>query len=72
MRWVVLGLGLSVPGVMAFLDAFNREPDEFAGGADDRRAWVRWLAIAAPLCLVGIGYGIVLGYYYGVIRRRPA
>ena len=62
--------GLTFPGVLSTLDCLNREVDDFAGGADDRRAWLRWLVIAVPLCLVGIGYAIVLGYYYTVVRRN--
>jgi hypothetical protein len=67
---VVLLLGLAFPGAMALLDCVNRDPGDFVGGAADRRAWMRWLLIAVPLCLVGFGYAIVLGYYYTVVRRN--
>ena len=63
-------LGLVFPGMLSVLDCVNRDPDDFEGGATDRRAWLRWLVIAVPLCLVGFGYAIVLGYYYTVVRRN--
>jgi len=70
MRWIVLALGLTFPGALSLLDCSNRSADEFEGGASDRRSWILWLALSVPLCVVGIGYGIVLGYYYGVVRRN--
>lgn len=63
-------IGLMFPALLSLLDCSNRSPDDFARGAEDRRSWTRWLVIAVPLCLVGIGYGIVLGYYYTVVRRN--
>ncbi len=63
-------MGLTFPGVLSLLDCANRAPEEFEGGADDRRGWLTWLALSVPLCVVGVGYGIVLGYYYGVVRRN--
>jgi hypothetical protein len=69
-RWIVLALGLTFPGALSLLDCANRLPSEFPGGEPDRRGWLKWLALAVPLCLVGVGYGIVLGYYYGVVRRN--
>jgi hypothetical protein len=68
--WFVIVAGLMFPGVFSLVDCWNREVDDFVNGADDRRAWLRWLGLAVPLCLVGVGYGIVLGYYYGVVRRN--
>ena len=70
MSWAVIVIGLVFPGAFSLLDCWNRSPDDFVSGAPDRRAWLRWLGIAVPLCLVGVGYGIVLGYYYGVVRRN--
>ena len=61
MRWIVLALGLTFPGALSLLDCTNRRSDEFAGGASDRKG---------SLCVVGVGYGIVLGYCYGVVRRN--
>jgi hypothetical protein len=66
--WLVV-LGLEFPVVMALLDCWNRPEDHFAGGAEDRRAWLRWLLVAVPTILVLVGYGIVLGYYFSVVRR---
>jgi len=70
MQWIVLALGLTFPGVLSLLDCVNRSPEEFEGGAADRKGWLTWLALAVPLCAVGVGYGIVLGYYDGVVRRN--
>ena len=67
--WLTLIL-LEFPAVIAFLDCFNRPPEHFAGGADDRRAWVRWLVVALVTVPVLVGYGIVLGYYFSVVRRN--
>lgn len=69
---VVALLGLTLPAVLSLLDCTNRPPDHFEGGAPDRSAWLRWLVIAVPTSLVGVGFGIVLGYYYGVVRRNSA
>ncbi len=70
MQWIVLALGLTFPGALSLLDCANRKPGEFEGGAADRSGWLKWLGLAVPLCVVGVGYGIVLGYYYGVVRRN--
>jgi hypothetical protein len=70
MQWFVLLVGLDIPAVLALLDCVNRSPDQFEGGAGDRAGWLRWLIIALPLSWVLIGYGIVLGYYYAVVRRN--
>ena len=70
MRWLILLLGLEIPAVLSLLDCINREADEFAEGAADRAGWVRWLIVAVLTVPVGIGYGIVLGYYYAVVKRN--
>lgn len=70
MQWIVLALGLTFPAALSVLDCSNRDAGEFEGGAADRSAWLMWLALAVPLSAVGVGYGIVLGYYYGVVRRN--
>ena len=70
MRWLVLLMGLELAAVMALLDCVNRRPDEFEGGEDDRRGWLRWLAVAVATAWLLVGNGIVLGYYYNVIRRN--
>jgi hypothetical protein len=36
----------------------------------DRVAWIRWLVVAILLVPVLIGYGILLGHHYVVIRRN--
>lgn len=70
MRWLLLLFGLELPALLAFLDAWNREAHEFEGDEDDRRAWVRWLAIAMLTAPLLVGYGIVLAYYHAVIKRN--
>jgi hypothetical protein len=67
--YVVLAFGLDFPAAVALLDCYNREPHEFEGGADDRGGWLRWLAISLLLCPILVGYGIVLGYYWAVVKR---
>lgn len=67
--WLVI-IGLEFPAMIAMLDCLQRPADHFEGGAEDRVAWIRWLAVAILLVPVLIGYGILLGYYYVVIRRN--
>lgn len=67
--WLVL-IGIEFPAMVAMLDCVQRPPDHFAGGAEDRRAWIKWLVVAIVLVPVLLGYGIILGYYYVVIRRN--
>lgn len=66
----LLILGLEFPVIMALLDCWQRPVEHFAQGADDRRAWLRWLLVAVVTIPVLVGYGIVLGYYYAVVRRN--
>lgn len=66
----LLLLALEFPVIMALLDCWNRPAEHFAEGADDRRAWVRWLVVAVVTVPVLLGYGIVIGYYYAVVRRN--
>lgn len=66
----LLLLALEFPVVMALLDCWNRPAEHFAEGADDRRAWVRWLVVAVVTVPVLLGYGILIGYYYAVVRRN--
>lgn len=61
----------SIP-LLALVDCFGRRPEEFAGGAGDRRGWLIWLAIAVATAWFLVGNGIVLGYYYTVVRRNTA
>ncbi|MCO8126793.1 hypothetical protein NHL50_06205 [Acidimicrobiia bacterium EGI L10123] len=67
--WLVI-IGLEFPAMIAMLDCLQRPADHFEGGAADRTAWIRWLVVAILLVPVLIGYGILLGYYYVVIRRN--
>jgi hypothetical protein len=69
MSWVLLVIGMLFPGLVALSDCYQRSPDKFAGGERDRAAWLKWLVVALPLCAVGIGYGILLGYHQNVIKR---
>ena len=67
--WLVL-IGLEFPAMIALLDCVQRPADHFEGGAPDRKAWLRWLVVGALLVPFLLGYGILLGYYYVVIRRN--
>jgi hypothetical protein len=69
-RWFILIAGLELPATLALLDCVNRSADEFADGAADRGGWLRWLVVAWLTSVVGIGYGIVLGYYWAVVKRN--
>jgi len=77
-QWLLLLLGLEFPAVLALVDCINRDDDHFAGGAGDRRSWIRWLVVAMITVPVLFGYGIVLGYYFTVVkvnspgRRSPS
>jgi hypothetical protein len=70
LQWLILVLGLEFPVALALLDCVNRSEEHFEGGADDRQAWVRWLAMAVVLAPVLLGYGIVLAYFYAVVKRN--
>ena len=67
--WLVL-LGLEFPVAMALLDCLQRPPEHFKDGAEDRTAWLRWLVVAVVTIPILLGYGIVLGYYFAVVRRN--
>jgi hypothetical protein len=60
---------MEFPALVALVDCINRDPDAFEGGAADRGGWIRWLAISLLLCPILFGYGIVLGYYWSVVKR---
>ena len=72
MQLVIDLLVLESISILALLDCCGRDPGEFAGGADDRRAWIWWLVVAVATSWFLAGNGIVLGYYFVVIRRNPA
>ena len=66
----VLLVLMEFPVIMALLDCWQRPADHFADGEDDRKAWMRWLVVAVITVPILLGYGIVLGYYYAVVRRN--
>jgi hypothetical protein len=68
--WPLILLGLEFPALMALLDCFGRPADHFAGGAGDQRGWKGWLVVAVLTVPILLGYGIVIGYYYAVVRRN--
>ena len=70
MRWLLLIVGLEFPAVLSLVDCSNRPADHFAGGAEDKRSWVRWLIVAILTVPILVGYGIVLGYYFSVVKRN--
>jgi hypothetical protein len=63
-------IGLEFPVLTALLDCAQRPADQFLDGADDRRAWLRWLGVAVATAPILLGFGIVLGYYFAVVRRN--
>jgi hypothetical protein len=69
-EWLVLLAGLSFPAVLALIDCFNRDPSHFKGGTEDRQSWLRWLVLAVFTAPVLIGNGILLSYYWAVIKRN--
>ena len=70
MRWIILLVGLDSIAILALLDCRSRDEDHFVGGVEDKKAWIKWLWVAVATAWFGVGYGIVLGYYYAVIRRN--
>jgi len=70
--WVLLVIGLEFPAVLSLVDCINREDDNFLGGHDDKRAWIRWLVVAMITVPILLGYGIVLGYYFTVVKRNTS
>jgi hypothetical protein len=61
---------LEFPVITALLDCWQRPPDQFLEGEEDRTAWLRWLVVAVITAPILLGFGIVLGYYYAVVRRN--
>ena len=70
MRWLLLIVGLEFPAILSLVDCSNRPGEHFEGGAEDKRAWVRWLIVAVITVPILLGYGIVLGYYFTVVKRN--
>ena len=72
MNWLLLIAGMEFPGIVAVTDCYQRSPDRFAGGAPDRAAWMKWLIVALFTAPIGVGYGILLGYHWNVIKRSTS
>jgi hypothetical protein len=70
MQWALLIFGMEFPGIVALTDCYQRSPERFAGGERDRAAWLKWLVVALFLMPIGVGYGILLGYHWNVIKRN--
>jgi len=68
--WPLVLLGLEFPAVTALLDCWFRPPDHFEGGEADQRSWKGWLVVAVLTVPVLLGYGILIGYYFVVVRRN--
>jgi hypothetical protein len=68
--WPLILLGLEFPAITALIDCWFRPPDHFAEGAADQRAWRGWLIVAIVTVPILLGYGIIIGYYYAVVRRN--
>ena len=66
---VLVLLALEFPAMMAMLDCVNRRADEFPDGAADRKAWMQWLVVGILTAWLLVGNGIVLAYYFVVIKR---
>jgi len=69
-RWLLLFLVLDSVAIFTLIDCMTRNADQFAGGPEDKQAWTRWLWIAVATAWFGVGYGIVLGYYWAVVKRN--
>ena len=72
MQLIVLFLVLESVSILALIDCWQRPPTDFAGGVEDRKGWLRWLWVAVATSWFLVGNGIVLGYYFAVIRRSTA
>lgn len=70
MRWLILLLGLEFPALLALLDCVNRPPEHFDDGESGKQAWTKWLLVGVAGAWMLWGNGIVLGYYYGVVKRN--
>ena len=68
--WFIVLLGMELPAIVALVDCIGRTPDDFAGGTEDRRGWVRWLVVAVLTVPILVGYLILIGYYHVVVRRN--
>jgi len=69
-NWALLITGMAFPGVVALADCYQRDPEHFPGGARDRSAWLKWLVVALITAPIGVGYGILLGYHWNIVKRH--
>jgi hypothetical protein len=70
-QWALLVFGMEFPGLVALSDCYTRPAGKFAGGAPDKASWFKWLIVALFVMPIGVGYGILLGYHWNVIKRQP-
>jgi hypothetical protein len=68
--WPLILLGLELPALVSLSDCVGRPADHFAGGADDRVAWIRWLVVAVLTVPILVGFLILVAYYHVVVRRN--
>lgn len=68
--WPILLLGLELPAVLALVDCIGRPEHHFVGGAEDRKAWIRWLVVAVATVPILVGFLLLIAYYHVVIRRN--
>ncbi len=66
----LLLLALEFPAITALVDCVGRPADDFEGGESDRKGWIGWLVVAIVTVPVLVGYGLLIGYYFSVIRRN--
>ena len=66
----LLALGLEFPVITAMIDCWTRPAEHFEKGEPDRRAWKGWLIVAFVTVPILLGYGVLIGYYYAVVRRN--
>lgn len=67
--WLVL-VGLEFPALLGLLDCVQRPPHHFPEGRPDQVAWTRWLIVACLTVPVLVGYLILTGYYFVIVRRN--
>ncbi len=68
--WYVVLVGLEFPAVLALVDCIGRPVHHFEGGAEDQKAWRRWLVVAVVTVPILVGFLLLVGYYHVVIRRN--
>lgn len=68
--WPLLLAGLEFPAVVAMLDCLGRPDHHFAGGAEGKRGWVKWLVVTIVTVPILVGFLLLVGYYHSVVRRN--